>query len=76
MYFGKKGSFNEFVSYLKVKDREEDIAEWMVEADRFSAYNFLLDGILTHLRVNGLEAVGDIADVVSMMLNQTYETIF
>ena len=26
MYFGKKGSFNEFVSYLKVKDREEDIA--------------------------------------------------
>ena len=76
MYFGKKGSFNEFVSYLKVKDREEDIAEWMVEANRFSAYNFLLDGILTHLRVNGLEAVGDIADVVSMMLNQTYETIF
>lgn len=76
MYFGKKGSFDEFVSYLKVKDREEEISNWMIETNRFSAYNFLLDNILKHLRDNGLGAVGDIADVVSMMLNQTYETIF
>lgn len=76
VYFGKKGSFDDFISYLKVKDREEEIANWMVETNRFSAYNFLLESILTYLRVNGLDAVGDIADVVSMMLNQTYETVF
>ena len=76
IYFSKKSSYEEFVSYLKKKDREEEISEWMVRVNRFNTYNFLLDGIFYFLKDSGFDTGDDISDVISMMLNQIHDTLF
>lgn len=53
-YFETNGSFDDFVEYLKVRNTEETIFEWLKINQRWETYNYLLN-----IALNGLKEEDD-----------------
>ncbi len=65
-YFSVNGTFNDFVDYLKVRDREEEIFKWFHSFAKWSTYNSLLDvtsSILKQMDDNFFEQMNSLMSV-------------
>ena len=49
-YFEVNGTFDDFVEYLKLKDRKDEISKWLQNVSRWDTYNYLLKLLSNILR--------------------------
>ena len=49
-YFELNGTFNDFVEYLKYRNKEEEIFQWLQNVSRWDTYNYLLNNISNSLK--------------------------
>lgn len=74
-YFSRTATFDDFVNYLKYRENENNIFDWLKEESRFDAYNYLLEVTVEYLKQNDFYFLNTISSITSMMLSQTINNI-
>ena len=75
VYFTKKGTFDDFVNYLKEKKETYKIINWLQTETRFDAYNYLLKTTTDYLIQNDFDFLQNISGITNMMLNQSLNNV-
>ena len=71
IYFAKKGTFDDFVSYLKERKETDKILSWVQTEARFDTYNLLLEQTINSLKISGFDFLENISGIVHIMLEQS-----
>ena len=70
-YFETNGTFSEFIEYLKYRENYEKIFEWFKNTYRWDAYNWLLNVIVTSLKITDKDIIQQMEYIVSIWDDRT-----
>lgn len=74
-YFEVNGTFDDFVEYLKERNNEEKIFQWLQSASRWDTYNYLLSIISNFLKTDEEEFFKQMNYITSIWFNRVIDNI-
>ena len=74
-YYLKKGTMDDFIEYLKNKDNNKEIFEWLRDNYRYDAYNYLLKNFIECQDIIGSKFREQASKTVFLLANDSYENI-
>lgn len=74
-YFANKRDFNGFIDFLKYRDNEDKIFNWIKNKYRFDVYNRLLDMTVNSLKKQEFDFLENISNIVNIMLEQIIDDV-
>ena len=72
-YFSLNGNLEDFVNYLKARDKTDEIISWLSNEYRFKTYNYLLKITTTYLIDNDFEFLENISSIAYEMLSSSID---
>lgn len=69
-YFEANGTFEDFVEYLKYRNKEEEIFKWLQMVSRWDTYNYLLGRTSAFLRIEDEDFFKKMNNICSIWLNR------
>lgn len=74
-YFEVNGTFDDFVEYLKERNNEEKIFQWLQSASRWDTYNYLLSITSNFLKTDDEEFFKQMNYITSIWFNRVIDNI-
>ena len=74
-YFEVNGTFNDFVEYLKERNNEEKIFQWLQSASRWDTYNYLLSITSNFLKTDDEDFFKQMNYITSIWFNRVIDNI-
>lgn len=74
-YFEVNGTFENFVEYLKVRNKEEELFQWLQNVSRWDTYNYLLNITANFLKTDDEEFFKQMSYITSVWFNRVIDNI-
>ena len=74
-YFETNGTFDDFVEYLKDRNQEEKLFQWLQKLSRWNTYNYLLNTIANYLKEYDKDFFEQISYITRFWLNRSLNNI-
>ena len=74
-YFEVNGTFENFVEYLEVRNKEEELFQWLQNVSRWDTYNYLLNITANFLKTDDEEFFKQMSYITSVWFNRVIDNI-
>ena len=74
-YFEENETFEDFVEYLKDRNKEEELFQWLKNVSRWDTYNYLLNIIANFLKTNDEDFFKQMTNLTSIWYNRVINNI-